>query len=172
MRRLGPAGPPWWPGGVSGLASPWLALPCSWSSFGAAGVGLVRGAFGAGAQAGADGGQLGGGLGAEPGEGLPRLVADPAGLVSGGAAAACAAAVRDCRDQHPDAVTELSACWLEFRRIFAPTGPGRGAPRRPSLADSPGLPRPVDTGHAAPGQGHHGEVHRNRRPCTAPRMTR
>jgi len=47
--------------------------------------------------------------------------------------------VRDCWDKHPDAVTELSACWLEFRRIFAPAGPakpGKPAPRRPSLADS------------------------------------
>jgi hypothetical protein len=44
--------------------------------------------------------------------------------------------VRDCWDKHPDAVTELSACWLEFRRIFAPAGPGRPAARRPSLADS------------------------------------
>jgi hypothetical protein len=97
----------------------------------------VFGAFGAGAQVGADGGQLGGGPGAEPGEGLLlRVVAYPAGLVSGGAAAACAAAVRDCWDQHPDAVTELSACWLEFRRIFAPAGPGRPAARRPSLADT------------------------------------
>ena len=47
--------------------------------------------------------------------------------------------VRDCWDKHPDAVTELSACWLEFRRIFAPAAPaipGKPAPRRPSLADS------------------------------------
>jgi hypothetical protein len=48
--------------------------------------------------------------------------------------------VRDCWDKHPDAVTELSACWLEFRRIFAPAAPakpGKTAPaRRPSLADS------------------------------------
>jgi len=47
--------------------------------------------------------------------------------------------VRDCWDQHPDAVTELSACWLEFRRIFAPAAPpkpGKPAARRPSLADS------------------------------------
>jgi hypothetical protein len=47
--------------------------------------------------------------------------------------------VRDCWDKHPDAVTELSACWLEFRRIFAPAAPARpGTPlaRRPSLADS------------------------------------
>jgi hypothetical protein len=48
--------------------------------------------------------------------------------------------VRECWRQHPDAVTELSACWLEFRRIFAPTAsskPGKSAPpRRPSLADS------------------------------------
>ncbi len=46
--------------------------------------------------------------------------------------------VRDCWQQHPDAVTELSACWLEFRRIFAPAappGPGGPAPRRPPLAD-------------------------------------
>jgi hypothetical protein len=49
--------------------------------------------------------------------------------------------VRDCWQQHPDAVTELSACWLAFRRIFAPAAPARPgnqalAPRRPSLADS------------------------------------
>jgi hypothetical protein len=44
--------------------------------------------------------------------------------------------VRDCWHQHPDAVTELSACWLEFRRIFAPAGPGRSAARRPPLADT------------------------------------
>jgi hypothetical protein len=47
--------------------------------------------------------------------------------------------VRDCWPQHPDAVTELSACWLEFRRIFAPAAPARpgpSAPRRPPLADS------------------------------------
>jgi hypothetical protein len=47
--------------------------------------------------------------------------------------------VRDCWHQHPDAVTELSACWLEFRRIFAPAapaGPGKPTPRRPPLADS------------------------------------
>ena len=47
--------------------------------------------------------------------------------------------VRDCWDKHPDAVTELSACWLEFRRIFAPAappGPGKPAIRRPSLADT------------------------------------
>ena len=47
--------------------------------------------------------------------------------------------VRDCWDQHPDAVTELSACWLEFRRIFAPAIPARAdkpAARRPALADS------------------------------------
>jgi len=31
--------------------------------------------------------------------------------------------VRECWGQHPDAVTELSACWLEFRRIFAPVAP-------------------------------------------------
>ena len=47
--------------------------------------------------------------------------------------------VRECWHQHPDAVTELSACWLEFRRIFAPATPAKPAkpaPRRPSLADS------------------------------------
>ena len=48
--------------------------------------------------------------------------------------------VRDCWPQHPNAVTELSACWLEFRRIFAPATPARpGGPapqRRPSLADT------------------------------------
>ena len=46
--------------------------------------------------------------------------------------------VRECWDKHPDAVTELSACWLEFRRIFAPAPPrpGKSAVRRPSLADS------------------------------------
>ena len=47
--------------------------------------------------------------------------------------------VRECWHQHPDAVTELSACWLEFRRIFAPATParpGKPTPRRPSLADS------------------------------------
>ena len=46
--------------------------------------------------------------------------------------------VRDCWDKHPDAVTELSACWLEFRRIFAPAPPRPGKPavRRPALADS------------------------------------
>jgi hypothetical protein len=44
--------------------------------------------------------------------------------------------VRECWENHPDAVTELSACWLEFRRIFAPAEPGKPAPRRPSLADS------------------------------------
>jgi hypothetical protein len=44
--------------------------------------------------------------------------------------------VRDCWDKHPDAVTELSACWLEFRRIFAPARPGKPAVCRPSLADS------------------------------------
>ena len=47
--------------------------------------------------------------------------------------------VRDCWDKHPDAVTELSACWLEFRRIFAPAAParsGKPAPRRPPLADT------------------------------------
>ena len=38
--------------------------------------------------------------------------------------------VRDCWDKHPDAVTELSACWLEFRRIFAP-------PPRPGPASKP-----------------------------------
>jgi hypothetical protein len=51
--------------------------------------------------------------------------------------------VRDCWAQHPDAVTELSACWLEFRRIFAPAAPAipgklaaKPAARRPSLADT------------------------------------
>jgi hypothetical protein len=47
--------------------------------------------------------------------------------------------VRECWDKHPDAVTELSACWLEYRRIFAPAAPatpGKPAVRRPSLADS------------------------------------
>jgi hypothetical protein len=47
--------------------------------------------------------------------------------------------VRDCWHQHPDAVTELSAAWLEFRRIFAPATPARPGPashRRPPLADS------------------------------------
>ncbi len=47
--------------------------------------------------------------------------------------------VRECWDKHPDAVTELSACWLEFRRIFTPavpSKPGKSAARRPSLADS------------------------------------
>ena len=48
--------------------------------------------------------------------------------------------VRECWHQHPDAVTELSACWLEFRRIFAhaaPSKPGKPAlPLRPPLADS------------------------------------
>jgi len=44
--------------------------------------------------------------------------------------------VRDCWHQHPDAVTELSACWLEFRRIFAPAGPGKPTVLRPPLADS------------------------------------
>ena len=47
--------------------------------------------------------------------------------------------VRDCWDKHPDAVTELSACWLEFRRIFAAAAParsGKQAPRRPPLADT------------------------------------
>jgi hypothetical protein len=47
--------------------------------------------------------------------------------------------VRDCWHQHLDAVTELSACWLEFRRIFAPAAPskpGKPAAGRPSLADS------------------------------------
>jgi hypothetical protein len=48
--------------------------------------------------------------------------------------------VRDCWASHPDAVTELSACWLEFRRIFTPAAPpmpGKPAPpRRPSLADT------------------------------------
>jgi hypothetical protein len=47
--------------------------------------------------------------------------------------------VRDCWHQHPDAVTELSACWLEFRRIFAPATParpGKPASPRPSLADT------------------------------------
>jgi hypothetical protein len=47
--------------------------------------------------------------------------------------------VRDCWHQHPDAVTELSACWLEFRRIFAPATPakpGKPAVQRPSLADT------------------------------------
>ena len=47
--------------------------------------------------------------------------------------------VRECWDKHPDAVTELSACWLEFRRIFAPPprpGPASQRSRRPSLADS------------------------------------
>ena len=41
--------------------------------------------------------------------------------------------VRDCWDKHPDAVTELSACWLEFRRIFAPApaAPGKPTARRP-----------------------------------------
>src|SRR5260370_29893652 len=46
---------------------------------------------------------------------------------------------RECWDKHPDAVTELSACWLEFRRIFAPatpSKPGKPTVRRPSLADS------------------------------------
>ncbi len=46
---------------------------------------------------------------------------------------------RECWDKHPDAVTELSACWLEFCRIFtpaAPSKPGKPAARRPSLADS------------------------------------
>lgn len=47
--------------------------------------------------------------------------------------------VRDCWDKHSDAVTELSACWLEFRRIFAPAAPaapGKPTARRPSLADT------------------------------------
>jgi len=47
--------------------------------------------------------------------------------------------VRECWDKHPDAVTELSACWLEFRRIFTPATPpkpAKPAARRPSLADS------------------------------------
>lgn len=46
--------------------------------------------------------------------------------------------VRECWDKHPDAVIELSACWLEFRRIFAPAPPkpGRPAARCPSLADT------------------------------------
>jgi hypothetical protein len=44
--------------------------------------------------------------------------------------------VRECWDKHPDAVTELSACWLEFRRIFAPAVPSKPAARRPPLADS------------------------------------
>jgi hypothetical protein len=48
--------------------------------------------------------------------------------------------VRECWHQHPDAVTELSACWLEFRRIFAPATPARpgkpAPPRGPSLADT------------------------------------
>ena len=46
--------------------------------------------------------------------------------------------VRDCWHQHPDAVTELSACWLEFRRIFAaaPARSGKQVPRRPPLADT------------------------------------
>jgi hypothetical protein len=44
--------------------------------------------------------------------------------------------VRDCWDKHPDAVTELSACWLEFRRIFTPADAGRPAVRRLSLADT------------------------------------
>jgi hypothetical protein len=48
--------------------------------------------------------------------------------------------VRDCWHQHPDAVTELSACWLEFRRIFTPAAPARpgkpARPRRPSLPDT------------------------------------
>ena len=47
--------------------------------------------------------------------------------------------VRECWNKHPDAVTELSACWLEFRRIFTPaTQPKLAEPaaRRPSLADS------------------------------------
>ena len=51
--------------------------------------------------------------------------------------------VRDCWDKHPDAVTELSACWLEFRRIFAPAAParpGKPAVRRPSSRGLPRLP--------------------------------
>lgn len=49
--------------------------------------------------------------------------------------------VRECWLQHPDAVTELSACWLEFRRIFAPAAPAKpdsrpAPPRPPALADS------------------------------------
>jgi hypothetical protein len=47
--------------------------------------------------------------------------------------------VRECWHQHPDAVTELSACWLEFRRIFppaTPAKPGKPAARHPSLADT------------------------------------
>jgi hypothetical protein len=47
--------------------------------------------------------------------------------------------VRDCWPQHPDAVTELSACWLEFRRIFTPATPaklGKPAVTRPPLADT------------------------------------
>jgi hypothetical protein len=47
--------------------------------------------------------------------------------------------VRECWDKHPDAVTELSACWLEFRRIFtlaAPANHAKPAVRRPSLPDS------------------------------------
>ena len=65
--------------------------------------------------------------------------------------------VRDCWHQHPDAVTEPSACWLEFRRIFAsaPPRPGKSAVRRPSLALLPRLPRQVAAGHAPPGQGDH-----------------
>jgi hypothetical protein len=47
--------------------------------------------------------------------------------------------VRDCWDQHPDAVTELSACWLEFRRIFAPASPAsqrRAVPPSPTPSSS------------------------------------
>jgi len=39
--------------------------------------------------------------------------------------------VRECWDKHPDAVTELSACWLEFRRIFTPAAPLRSASQWP-----------------------------------------
>ena len=83
--------------------------------------------------------------------------------------------VRDCWDKHPDAVTELSACWLEFRRIFAPATPARpGTPAvvPPVPRRHPGLPGPLAARHAAPRQGDHREVHRNRRAHPASRLNR
>ena len=49
--------------------------------------------------------------------------------------------IRDCWQAHPDAVTELSAAWLEFRRIFTPAPPAAHGkpgppPRRAPLADT------------------------------------
>ena len=48
--------------------------------------------------------------------------------------------VRECWDKHPDAVTELSACWLEFRGIFTPAVPSK--PGKPAARLPPSSPTP------------------------------